>query len=131
MRTALPLVLLLASCAAGPRAAVDGLLEIKPVKRGETGGIQDWAFEITNRTDKVIKFVDIKAGYGGNLESIGSFEAMAHAIEEGKTTIDPGETLKLARKESKRSDDLEVVVVFFREGIDERREARARARLNE
>jgi hypothetical protein len=121
------LLLLLSACAAGPTSTEP--LEARAVRGAGESGLMVWSFEFTNRTADVIKLLEIKIGYGGSLESVGGYAEMAHATDENKSTIDAGETLHILRKESSRPDDLEIVVTYRRGDIEERREARAKAKL--
>ena len=122
------LLLLPAACAAGtPTDPVTA----RAVRRPDESSLMVWSFEFTNRTQGVILLLEVRAGYGGKLESIGGFDKIAHASEEGKSTLSPGETLHFVRRESNRPDDVEVLIVYRREGLQERLEARARARLAE
>jgi hypothetical protein len=100
---------LLAACAA---PAPGDPVTTRAVRRGDESGLMVWSFEFTNRTQGVILLLEVRAGYGGKLESIGGFDRIAHASEEGKSTISPGETLHFVRRESHRPEEVEILVIY-------------------
>ena len=117
MKRALPLILL-AACSSLP-------VESRAVKQQGPGG-EEWSFEFTNNTGVVINLLEMHAGSGGRLRSVGGFAEMAHATTEQKSMMSPGETLHTVRSDG--TD--EVLIIYCRDGVKERCEARVKAKLD-
>jgi hypothetical protein len=131
MRIAIGIALLAAAaCSSGPPSASEGLLALTAARQADESGLQVWAFELTNRTEETIQLLDVLAGYGGKLESLGGMREIAHACEQGKSTVGPRETIRFVRRESRREDGLGFKAVYRRSATDERLEASVTVKLD-
>ncbi len=115
LEAGLPLVFL-AACSSLP-------VDSRVVSQRGPGG-EEWSFQFTNNTGVLIQLLEIQAGTHGALKSVGGFAEMAHATVEMKSTINAGETLHIVRADG--TD--EVLIIYRREGTEERLEARATKR---